>query len=120
MKYEVTVSVKKTYEIEANDIAQAVNEGLDIFRRDFDVPCSVSAITCDSVWKSTPQAVDDSFDPEDYYTPEQAAYQLDVSCQLMYCMIKEKGLPAINYNNNWYIPKKSYKDINWFKIKEKL
>lgn len=112
MKYEVTVSVKKTYEIEADDIAQAVNEGLGIFRRDFDVPCSVSAITCDSVWKSIPQAVDDSFDREDYYTPEQAAYQLDVSCQLMYCMIREKELPAINYNNNWYIPKKAIKILN--------
>lgn len=107
MKYEVTVSVKKTYEIEANDIAQAVNEGLDIFKSDSDVPYSVSAITCDSVWKSISQAVDDSFNREDYYTPEQAAYRRGISLNTLIDMIREEKIPTVNYNNEWYIPKKA-------------
>lgn len=93
MKYEVTVSVKKTYEIEADDIAQAVNEGLDIFKSDSDVSYSVSAIN-----------------REDYYTPEQVAYQCGVSLKTLVDMIIEGKLPAVEYNNNYYIPK-SYKDI---------
>lgn len=107
MKYEVTVSVKKTYEIEADDIAQAVNEGLDTFKRDSDVPCSVSAITCDSVWKSISQAVDDSFNHEDYYTPEQAVYRCGISLNTLVDKIRKEKIPTVNYNNNWYIPKKA-------------
>lgn len=107
MKYEVTVSVKKTYEIEANDIAQAVNEGLDTFKSDSDVRYSVSAITGDSVWKSLKAVVDPPFNREDYYTPEQAAYRRGVSLNTLVDMIREEKIPTVNYNNEWYIPKKA-------------
>ncbi len=55
MKYEVTVSVKKTYEIEADDVSTAASMGLDIFKNDSNIHYSVSAISSDSIWKSTDQ-----------------------------------------------------------------